>query len=462
MMQNLNNDRLLKRIVLIVTTLAAFLAPFMGSALNVALPIIGKEFGLNAISLSWVQTSYLLSASILLIPFGRLSDMYGRKKIFQFGIIVFSIASILNAFSWSGISLICFRFFLGIGAAMIFSSNIALLTSVFPSSERGKVLGINVASTYTGLSIGPVLGGIMTQYMSWKSIFYLNFFVGIIISVIVTKLKNDRVNIKAEKFDIIGAIQYSIIIVCIIFGLSTIPQYYSWSLFAVAGLGVLSFIKWESKTEYPLFNIMIFRGNRVFAFSNLAALFNYSATFAVGYLLSLYLHYIKNFDPKSTGFILLAQPVIMAMFSPIAGKLSDKIESRIIASVGMGITSAGLVLLTFLNNDTSNTYIISSMVILGFGFAMFSSPNTNSVMSSIEKKYYGIASSTLATMRLTGQIFSMGITTLIFSLSIGNALIIEKQFPEFLKSIIILFYIFTFLSFSGVFLSLARGKKREF
>ncbi|MCD6449978.1 MAG: MFS transporter [Thermotogaceae bacterium] len=204
----------------------------------------------------------------------------------------------------------------------------------------------------------------------------------------------------------------------------------------------------------------LFINNRVFAFSNLAALINYSATFAVGFLLSLYLQYMKTLGPQSAGLILVAQPIMMAIFSPFAGRLSDRFEPRVIASAGMALTAVSLSLFIFLNEKTGLEYIIASLILLGFGLALFSSPNANAVMSSVERKFYGVASAMLATMRLVGQMLSMGITMMIFAIYIGKVQITPQYFSLFLTSLRISFIIFAVLCFGGIFASLARGKVR--
>jgi MFS family permease len=214
------------------------------------------------------------------------------------------------------------------------------------------------------------------------------------------------------------------------------------------------------KTESPIFDMNLFKQNRVFAYSNLAALINYSATFAVSFLLSLYLQYTKGFGPTKAGTILISQPIIQAIFSPFAGRLSDKIEPRIVASMGMALTAAGLFSLTFLTQDTTVTFIIASLILLGFGFALFSSPNTNAVMSSIDKRFYGVASGTLGTMRVIGMMLSMGMVMIIFSVYIGRIQITPEYYPLFLKSIKLAFVIFAFLCIGGVFASIVRGKVR--
>jgi MFS family permease len=213
--------------------------------------------------------------------------------------------------------------------------------------------------------------------------------------------------------------------------------------------------------DYPVFDMRLFKTNRVFAFSSLAALINYSATFALTFLMSLYLQDIKSLSPQIAGLVLISQPVIMAGFSPMAGRLSDHVEPRIVASLGMIISTIGLSLLIFLDQGTSLGYIIACLIILGFGFAFFSSPNTNAIMSSIEKRFYGIASGAIGTMRSLGQILSMGIATVIFSIFIGRTQITEEQHPFLMKSIVTAFIIFTILCFGGIFASMVRGKTKR-
>jgi len=225
-------------------------------------------------------------------------------------------------------------------------------------------------------------------------------------------------------------------------------------------VGLLIFVLWQHKISYPLLDFKLFSKNRVFAMSNVAAFINYSATYALTFVLSLYLQYVKGFEPAYAGIILIAQPVMMSLFSPLAGLLSDKSEPRIVASVGMALVSIGLALLVLVKQDTSVLSIVIFLMILGLGFALFSSPNTNAVMSSVEKKNYGIASSVLGTMRLTGQMFSMGIAMLVFSVVIGKVKITPDVHVHFMESMHIIFGIFALLCLAGVLASLSRGKVR--
>jgi EmrB/QacA subfamily drug resistance transporter len=345
---NMDNNKVNKISILIVTTLGSFLTTFMSSSINIALPSIGKEFSIDAILLSWIATSYLLTITIFLVPFGRMADMYGKKKIFMYGIFIYSISSFFSAFSFSAILLIILRILQGVGGAMIFSTVIAILILAYPINERGKALGINIAATYLGLSLGPFLGGFLIQYFGWRSIFITNMFLGLIIIILtIWKIRGEWIEIKKERFDFIGSIIYSLVIIAIIYGFSLLSTILGMLLVLIGVLGILIFIKWEKKVTYSVLNINLFKNNIVFTFSNIAALINYSATFAVSFLLSLYLQYIKGFDPQNAGLILVSQPIVQAIFSPFAGKLSDKIEPRIIASIGMMITTIGLYSLIF-------------------------------------------------------------------------------------------------------------------
>jgi EmrB/QacA subfamily drug resistance transporter len=450
-----------KEVVLLVATMASFIFPFMGSSVNIALPSIGRELSLDAVTLGWIATAYILASATLLVPFGRIADIYGRKKVFTYGVIVFTVSSFLSGMAGSAAMLISFRVIQGIGGAMIVGTGVAMLTSVFPADERGKALGINVAATYAGLSLGPVLGGVLTQHLGWRSIFFMTVPLGLaVLGVILWKVKGDWAEAKGEKFDFAGSIIYSLALVVLVYGFTMLPAMLGVWLIVAGVIGLSAFVRWEMKTRSPVLDINLFTNNRVFAFSNLAALINYSATFAVAFFISLYLQYIKGFSPQSAGLILVAMPAVQAILSPLAGRLSDRIEPRVIASTGMALTTAGLVLFIFLNGETSLEFIMGALILIGFGFALFSSPNTNAVMSSAPKMAYGVASATVATMRQVGMVFSMGVAMLMFALYIGRVEITPEHYPLFLESMKTSFIIFAVLCFGGIFASLARGKVR--
>ena len=449
--------RNVKLTVLFVAAVASFLTPFMGSATNIALPPIGKEFRADAIVLGWIATSYLLAAGIFSVPFGRIADIRGRKKVFIVGLFIYSLGSLLSAIAPSAEFLIAFRVVQGIGGAMIFATAIAIITSVFPPAERGKAIGINVGAVYVGLSLGPFIGGYLTQNFGWRSVFFINVPIGILALIIALwKLKSEWAEARGEKFDFTGSIIYSLMLLTIIYGLTESAIH-----FLIVGLILfLAFVLYESKIEHPVLEMRLFKDNLTFSLSSLAALLNYAATFAVGFLLSLYLQYIKNLNPQQAGMILIAQPVLMAIFAPFAGWLSDRIEPRIVASAGMAVTALSLFVFAGIDSTTTINLIVANLMFLGFGLGLFSSPNTNAIMSSVERKFFGIASATVATMRLIGQILSMALVMLVFSIIMGRVEITPEYYPLFIKSAKLAFTIFSLLCFVGIFASLGRGKLR--
>ncbi len=450
-----------KKVILFVTTTASFLTPFMGSSINIALPSIGREFSMSAVLMGWVAYSFLLAAAAVLVPVGKIADIWGRKRIFCIGLVVYTLSSFFCAVAASSYSLISFRLLQGIGGAMIFGPSIAILTSVFPASERGSALGINVASVYIGLSAGPFLGGFLTEHFGWRSIFLINVPLGVAILILMLwKIKAEWAEARNERFDFNGAFLYMAALSALMYGFSSLTQTLGVWLVVLGLILIIIFIFRERKVKNPLLDITLFRHNTVFLFSNLAALINYSATFAVSFLLSLYLQYIKGLSPLHAGVILVAQPVVQAIFSPFAGTLSDRIEPRIVASIGMSLTAFGLGLLILINNQTHILFIVVVLFALGLGFALFSSPNTNAIMSSVEQKFYGVASGTLATMRITGQMLSMGIVMLIFALHMGDVSITPAEYPSFMGSMHSSLIILSLLCFGGIFASFARGKIR--
>ena len=455
-------DNILKKNVIFVTFLGSFLTAFMGSSLNIALPVIAEDFHMEAIYLSWVATSYLLTSAIFLIPMGKIADINGRKKIYLYGMIIYTFSSLLCMISFSSISLILFRVVQGIGASMIFATSLAIVSSVFAQGERGKALGINVSATYMGLSCGPIIGGFLTHNIHWRAIFAANIIAGaVVIYVIIKKMKNEWKEERTEKFDYIGSLLYGLMMFAIMYGISILPDILGF-LILFSGISlIVVFILWELKIQHPILNLSLFRTNVTFALSNVASLINYCATFAVGFLMSLYLQYNKGFTPQEAGFVLVIQPVAMAICAPIAGRLSDKVEPRIIASIGMAITVVGLLFFEFLGNHETILFIVFGLVLLGSGLSFFSSPNTNAIMSSVEKKDYSVASATLGTMRLVGQMVSMAITTLLFAIYVGNVKITPDKYPDFLLSMKTALIIFAVLCFFGIFASLARGKVHD-
>jgi EmrB/QacA subfamily drug resistance transporter len=447
---------------LLVATLGSFLTPFMLSSVNIALPAIGNHFQADAVLLSWVATAYLVAAAVALVPVGKLADIHGRKKVFIWGMVLFTLTSLLSGLAWSLAALIAFRVAQGVGIAMIFATSIAIVTSVFPPAERGRVLGITVAAVYSGLACGPFAGGWLTEAFSWRSVFLTHTPLGLgLVLITIGKLKGEWAGTPGERFDIVGSLIYALAIIALMSGMSVLPAL-GGGLLVLAGLGALAgFVAWELRAPHPVFEVRLFGRNRVFAFSCLAALIHYGATFGVTFLMSLFLQYIKALSPRQAGLVLIAQPVMMALFSPLAGKLSDRMEPRVLASTGMGITALALLLLTRIGAGTGLGFVVACLSTLGFGFALFSSPNMNAIMSSVETRYYGVASGSVATMRLLGQMLSLGMVTLVFALVIGRAQITPELHPAFVASARYALFIFFGLCLLGIYFSFSRGRLRN-
>ena len=344
---------------------------------------------------------------------------------------------------------------------MVFATGMAILVSVYPPQDMGKVLGINVAAVYIGLSVGPFLGGILTQYLTWRSVFLATVPLSlIIIFLIFSRLEGEWADARGESFDLMGSCIYAVAIIGIIYGISLVPSTKSILVIAIGVVGLLAFVKWGLKIQHPVFEVRLFRINRVFALSSLAALINYSATFALTFLLSLYLQYIKALSPQASGLVLMAQPMVMAVSSPFAGRLSDRVEPRIVATLGMIVTTIGLIALIFLEQGTSLGYITGCLIVLGLGFGLFSSPNTNAIMSSVEKRFFGAASGSVGTMRSLGMMVSMGVVTVIFNIYMGRVQITAEQYFLLIKSTKSAFMVFTLFCFGGIFASMVRGNVR--
>ncbi|HOU00955.1 MAG: MFS transporter [Bacteroidales bacterium] len=451
-------DKSLKRSVLLVSAFAAFLTPFLGSAINLALPSIGKDLNATALELGWIASGFILSSAMFLLPVGRLADIFGRKKIFTYGILLFTISTLLIVFSWNIESLIIFRVIQGIAGAMIFGTSLAILTSVFGPGERGRAMGINITAVYTGLSSGPIIGGLLTQYFGWRSIFIFLFPVGIIsLYLVIKKMKYEWAEAKGESFDWVGSSIYGVSLASFMYGFSKLPSISGW-IFLASGITLgIFFLLVEKKITSPVLDIKLILRNRIFAFSGIAALIHYSATSATGFFISLYLQYLKGLDARAAGLIMISQPVMMALLSPLAGRLSDKYNAGLIASMGMGLTAAGLIMLCFVNSSSPILMIVILLMIMGTGFGLFSSPNSNAIMSSVDKKHLGIASGVVGTMRMLGQMMSMGIAMMLLALYMGHKEIKPETFPELIGAMKTGFLIFSGLCIFGIFASLARN-----
>ena len=455
-------DSRIRSATLLVAITGSFITPFMGSSVNVILPAIEKALNINAVLLSWVATAYLLAAGITLVPMGRLADIIGRKKILAIGFSLFAVGSLSVSMASSFLMLIVSRIIQGVGSGMIFGTSMAIVTSVFSPQERGKVIGITVSAVYIGLSSGPFVGGILVQHVGWRVLFVLTFILSFIpLIFIFTRLKGEWADAAGETYDVVSALIYGVSLFAIVYGFSKLPGTPGLFMIGCGIPGAVIFVLRQTRIRFPLVDVSLFTKNRVFGLSNLAALIHYGSTFGLNFLLSLYLQYIKGLSPQSAGIVLIAQPIVMAVGSPLAGRLSDKVEPRKIATIGMAMTCAGLVLFSLLRPQSPIYLIVGNLVFMGSGFALFSSPNMNAIMSSVDKRFLGLASGSAATMRLLGQMFSMGIVTMVIAFFMGKVQISPETYPLLLKSVRYCFGFFSVVCVFGIFASMARGDVRE-
>ncbi|MDD4649823.1 MAG: MFS transporter [Desulfoplanes sp.] len=449
----------LQRTVLIVVCLTSFLTPFMLSGVNIALPMIQAEFGASAVQLTWVITSFLLAISVFLVPMGKLADMYGRRRFFIYGLLGFVITSIGSGLAVSMPMLIAMRALQGIGGAMLQCTGVAILVSVFPGQQRGRAMGFLLAAVYLGLSLGPFVGGWLTRVLGWRSIFLLNATLCIYaLGLTWARLKEEWIEGKDESFDWQGSLVYGTGLTCFMIGAPRVPDMSACLLVAAGMGGLIMFVRMEQHTTYPVLDMHLFSASRAFAFSNVAALIHYAASYATMFLLSLYLQYMKGMQPQTAGLILLFQPVFQAVLSPFAGRLSDRIEPGILASVGMGMTGLGLGFFAYLRPDSSLVLIVCVLSFMGIGCALFSSPNMNAIMGSVHRRQYSVAAGISSTMRTLGMMASMGISTVLFAFMLKNAAIEPVTYPLFLKTVRLCFLLFACMCACGIYFSLARGK----
>ncbi|WP_299579550.1 MFS transporter [uncultured Sunxiuqinia sp.] len=446
--------------IIAVVAVTSFMGTFLISSVNIALPAIERDFGLDAVSLSWVITSFLLATAMFLLPVGRLGDLKGVRRLFKFGVLVFTLSSLACGLAPSGFWLILFRYVQGVGAAFTSTTGPAILVSAFLPRHRGRVLGLAVSAVYLGLAFGPFAGGLLTQYLGWRSIFLVaTFFGGIAVLVAYLFLGKDEMRQeKPAQIAFGGTIFYMLGLVALVYGSAHIDKPLGWLLMGAGSFALLGFWWMESRSTAPVIDTRLFTRNRLFAFSNLAALINYSATFAIVFLLSLYLQKIQSLSPRDAGTILIAQPIMMAIFSPMAGRLSDRIQPRYLATLGMSMCTLGLAAFAFLAESTPIGLIVALLVWVGLGFAFFSSPNMNTIMSSVDKSQYGLASGSAATMRVLGQIVSMTIATLFFAAMLGGEAVEQVSDALFLKVVKWGFISFSLISVLGIYFSYNRGQ----
>jgi EmrB/QacA subfamily drug resistance transporter len=465
-----------KWMVLIITTIGVFMSSLDASIVNIAIPKISEDLNVFFEVDQWIPIIYLLVQAVTLITFGRISDLKGRKSFFLFGIFLFTVASFLSTFVSSGIELVIFRGIQGIGSSFISANAPSMITDVFPREETGKALGFNVATIYLGLVVGPVLGGLIVQFSSWRLIFFINIPIGTaLILAGWFKLKKVNPGIKGERFDILGTLLFGAFLATLLLAM-TLANLVGWGSIQVILLLITSmssliiFVYVENRTKYPLFKLDLFRVNRVFSFANFAALLNYTSISGVSFLLSIYLQSILGIPPAITALYLLPTTITMALVAPISGRFSDKWGTRILTTSGLVIMAMGFISLSIILGSFPLIFIIISQFVVGIGIGLFSSPNNSAIMNAVEPKDHGIAAGTLSTMRVVGQSTSVALLSVILTLYIPFSMlnpILSHQTMitdptvifEFTMGMQVLLIVSSIICFIGAFMSFMRGKK---
>ncbi len=419
-----------KWIVLIVASVGSLMGPLDSTIVSVSMPSISDALQMDYAQTLWVPTAYLVTIASILLIIGRVSDIFGKKKIYISGFAIFAVGSLLCSLAQSGEQLISFRVIQGIGASFIMTSGTALVSAAFPPGEQGRALGLNVMAVYLGLAIGPPLGGILTQSFGWHSIFLVNVPIAIItIALAVWKLNECEILDKKVSFDISGAIAFAVGLITILLGLTlgNTDGWLSANVLILVIISIISFVMFirieQKKGENGLFDLRLFTKNRLFAAANFSAFLNYTAYYGSTFVISFYLQRVLGIDIGTTGLILLAMPLVMCIISPISGSLSDKVGSRTLATLGMIIMAVGLFLISTLGMNTSIAIVVIYLVILGIGMGMFSSPNTSAVMKSVRKDKTGVASGMLSTMRTVGQSLSLVLMGSVMAIVTSSALV---------------------------------------
>ncbi len=414
--------------ILLLAALSGFITTLDGSIVNIGLPAISQTFHVGVSgAIEWIIIGYLVVIASVLLTFGRLADMIGRKPIFVIGLVVFVVGSALCGMAPSLLLLIIARLFQGLGGALIFSVNIAMVTSAFPGNERGLALGLNAVVVSLGVSAGPTIGGIITQYLTWRWIFYVNVPIGIAVLLAAFYFYKEKRPQEGEhgRFDPAGAALLAISLALLTLGLS-FGQEWGWlSPGTLGSLGIGALVLFaavyvEKRVEHPILDLHLLQ-NRVFAFANISFMLCMMALFAPGFIMPFYFEQLRGFSTVQTGLLLTPLPLTFALLAPFSGALADRLGSRWLSPVGLAIACFGLFLLSQVNAQSSMWDIIWRLVIIGIGQGIFQSPNTRTIMGEAPRSEQGEASGLLATGRVIGQSLSIALVGTVFA-SFGGAI----------------------------------------
>jgi EmrB/QacA subfamily drug resistance transporter len=445
---------------LLIICIGSFIGPLGMASVNIAIPDLAADLNANAKLVSWLPTLFLLASVALMLPCGKLADNYGRKRIYTYGLALNALSSAMCAWGNSIEWLLFWRFFQGASSAMIFGTGVAILSSVTPSHKRGFALGLTAACVYVGLTVAPAIGGWLTELWGWRSVFVFQVpLVLLLLALIKWRLPGEWKNARHSSFDWRGTGIFAVASTCLVLGLSYLPDVLGILLLLIALIATLSFVLQQSRHTEPLIRIQMFRESRVFSMSLSTALLMYASVYPLTFLLSLYLQYIQGFSPAHAGQIILVQALAMAILAPLAGRMSDKVQPRYIATLGCAIVTIGFFALSRLSMDTSVTYISISLVLVGIGFGLFSTPNNNAIMGSVHSSELGVASASMNLARTIGNLLGMSMVNFLVHVFLGDAQFVPEQYPALLQTINIALNLALCCVVLACFLSALRGKE---
>ena len=450
--------------VLITVCIAQFMAPFMLTAVGVALPTLGRDLGATAMQLGLIEQLYVVSLAMGMLAFGRYGDIIGQRRVLLPGLATFTALTFSLGFTQSVHMVMLQRFFQGLGACMVLSGSLALVAAAYPPELRGRKIGIVSACTYAGLSLGPVIGGYVTGHFGWRYVFLMPVPIGLAATAMcLFGMKEGPKNAFGERMDWRGGIFYAVSVAFLMLGAAHAKELpLGPAMIGVGVLGLAVFLRLQARTKSALLDVNLLTRNRFFTLSCLAALGNYAATFGITFMMSLYLQYAKGLPPRLAGLVLLSQPVLQVVASPVAGRLTERFAAASLATVGMLVSSAGLLATAVtIGMDTPLWLLVTELAVIGAGFGIFITPNSTAIMGSVQKRQFGLASGMIAAMRTLGMAVSMTSVTLIFSLLMGSATIGPATLPVFLISMRVGLAAFAVFSCLGVILSFWRGKKQS-
>ena len=449
-----------RRLILLTAVSTNLLGQIGLSGLNIGLPAMEVELALSAAQMGWISLAMFLTMAATAAPGAKLADILGRRRTSLAGYGACLAGLLWGALAGGAFSVIAGRSLTGLGLAVVLTNNTAMATSVYPPERRGRVLGYTTGAVYLGLSLGPLICGYLVVWWGWRAIFWFNIISFLPPLALTALVKLEQRPARGEKLDLKSAALWAASVLAICGGLVNIT---SWplgpGLTLLGSMLIYSYIRVSLASPTPVLDLRLFTESRRFAFSSLAAFISYAASTGIGFVLALYLQYTRGLPVEQAGLLLMVQPACQALLTPLAGRLSDRFDPGLMASAGMALLSLALGLMAaLLSPAMSWPLFVALLIMLGVGFATFGAPNSNAIIGSAPPHRVGQASGTITATRLCGQVFSIALTTLIFSLTIGPGLITPDKYPAFMRAATLCFTLFTPICLAGVLASLARGR----